>query len=79
MVKLIKDAEDQYLEKGKGSWIRRKMRNGEDVAAVLQNLTDMIPEEQGLGVLRGGLSLIFTVSRQSHIQRNFALSYWGLC
>lgn len=64
MVKVIKDAEDQYLEKGKGSWIRRKMRRGEDVAAILQSLTEMIPEEKGLGVLRGGLSLLFTVSRQ---------------
>lgn len=62
VLKVIQDAKDQYLEKAKRNWFREKLRKGEDVATVLQNLTEMIPEEYGLGVLRGGLSILFTVS-----------------
>lgn len=62
VLKLIEDAEDQYAEKAKHSWFRQKLRRGENVASVLQSLTDLLPEEYGLGVLRGGLSILFTVS-----------------
>lgn len=64
VMKLIQEAENQYMEKAKRNWFRQKLRKGEDVATVLQNLTEMIPEEYGLGVLRGGLSILFTVSRR---------------
>lgn len=78
VLELIKDAEDQCFEKCKGSWFRRNLRRGEDVAAVLQNLTEMIPEEYGLGVLRGGLSMLFTVSQHFYISYNHILrhNYW---
>lgn len=62
VLKLIENAEDQYAEKAKNSWFRQKLRRGENVASVLQSLTDLLPEEYGLGVLRGGLSILFTVS-----------------
>lgn len=73
VLELIHDAEDRYVLRGEGSWLRRNMRR-DDVAAVLKDLTELIPEEYGLGVLRGGLSMLFTVSPQSLITENPKLS-----
>lgn len=62
VLRLIEAAEDHYVEKGTRNWFRQKLRKGENVATVLQSLTELIPEEYGLGVVRGGLSILFTVS-----------------
>jgi len=45
----------------KGSF-RNFIRGGKADARTLDSLCSIIPEEQGLGVLRGGLSFFFQVS-----------------
>lgn len=48
--------------KTKGNFLRDKLRKGSTVAGVLHGLTEMIPEEKGLGVLKVGLAYILMVS-----------------
>lgn len=56
----MEEATQKYKNKAENHRIRAMQRN-RAVAATLQGLTEMIPEENGLGVLRGGLKSIFTV------------------
>lgn len=48
--------------KTKESWFRDKLRKGESFAEGLHTLTDMIPDEKGLSVLKTGLAFTFMVS-----------------
>lgn len=61
VLKLIQDAEAQYKSKGDKSRFRRFLRQGQDVSVVLNGLVELIPDEYGLGILRAGLSMLFTV------------------
>jgi hypothetical protein len=57
----IDDARNEYGSKGEKSLIRRKMREGENIAGLLDGLTKMIPDQNGLSVLRESLGYIFQV------------------
>lgn len=59
----MEEATQSYNIKVENNRIRAMQRN-RAVAATLHCLAEMIPEQNGLGVLRGGLKGIFTV-RQS--------------
>lgn len=61
MLELISSAKAQYEVKGEKSKLRQGLRDGENVAAVLQGLVELIPDEYGLGILRAALSKLFTV------------------
>ncbi|KAJ4301332.1 hypothetical protein N0V90_003424 [Kalmusia sp. IMI 367209] len=54
-------------EKGKNSKIRGSIRNAKADLVFLNSLTSLIPDEKGLSVLRGGLSIIFK-SWSQHIE-----------
>jgi len=54
----VKEAYDAKAPKGS---FRSFIRNGKADATTLNSLCFIIPEEYGLGVLRGGLSFIFQV------------------
>jgi len=41
--------------------VRRWLRQGKPMAKILDSLTDLIPDEKGLGALKAGLSFIFKV------------------
>lgn len=57
----MEEACSEYKKKAKGDKIRAMQRN-RAVAATLQSLGEMIPEQDGLSVLRGGLNGIFKVT-----------------
>lgn len=56
----MESATAQYGAKAESNRLRRLPRN-KATAVTLESMTDMIPEESGLGVLRGGLKTIFKV------------------
>lgn len=56
----METAAAQYGAKAESNKLRALPRN-RAVAVTLESMTDMIPEESGLGVLRGGLKTIFKV------------------
>ncbi|KAF4966054.1 hypothetical protein FSARC_6254 [Fusarium sarcochroum] len=56
-------ASQEYKVKGENHKMRALQRN-HAVAATLASLTDMIPESDGLSVLRGGLNSIFKLLRK---------------
>lgn len=60
MMASMEEASQQYKAKGDNNKLRMMQRN-RAVAATLQSLADMIPEQNGLSVLRGGLNGIFKV------------------
>lgn len=53
-------ARNGYNRAGKNPF-RRLARDGATIVATLQPLLDMIPDEDGLSVLKGGLGFIFKV------------------
>jgi hypothetical protein len=53
-------AKTEHHLKGDKSKIRNLTRN-KAVAVTLEGLAGMIPEQDGLGILRGGLKLVFKV------------------
>lgn len=57
----METAAAQYSAKTNSNRLRALPRN-KATAVTLESMTDMIPEESGLGVLRGGLKTIFKVS-----------------
>lgn len=66
VLKLISNAKAEDQRKADKSKLRRVLRNGEDIATVLSGLTDLIPDEKGLGILRVALSMVFTVQTTTH-------------
>jgi hypothetical protein len=61
----LKNAEEVYKGKGKINPIRRVFRHGAGFSRTLRPLIDGIPQDNGLGLLRGGLQIIFNVSNMS--------------
>ncbi|ROW03063.1 hypothetical protein VMCG_05722 [Cytospora schulzeri] len=60
VLKLIEDAEAKYKDQGDKNRFRRGLRQGQDVAAALNGLVELIPDESGLVVLRIGLSMAWS-------------------
>lgn len=56
----MQDATSEYREKSDSSRVRAAQRD-KAIAVTLLSLTDMIPEQDGLSILRGGMSTIFKV------------------
>lgn len=54
-------AKASYAEKGKNSKLSEWSRHADTTASALESLAGMIPDDQGLSVLRGGLVFIFQV------------------
>ena len=57
-------AEAEYEGKASGNHIRRVFR-GESLARNITPLLESLPENDGLGFLKGGLIIVFNVSRPS--------------
>ncbi|KAM0473505.1 hypothetical protein ACHAP7_008171 [Fusarium lateritium] len=55
----LNNAEEVYKGKGKMNPIRRVFRHGAGFSRTLRPLVDGIPQDNGLGLLRGGLQVIF--------------------
>lgn len=60
----IAKAKVVYDDKGKSNKVRAWSRNADATVEVLKSLTGMIPDEEGLSVLRQGLVMIFQVMPQ---------------
>jgi hypothetical protein len=58
---LMQNASSEYREKSESSKVRAAQRD-KAIAVTLLSLTDMIPEQDGLSILRGGMSTIFKVT-----------------
>lgn len=58
---LMQNASSEYREKSESSKMRAAQRD-KAIAVTLLSLTDMIPEQDGLSILRGGMSTIFKVT-----------------
>ena len=63
----ISQAKSSYQGKSENSKLRGWIREGDVVVATLERLSSMIPDQNGLSVLRGALAYIFQVSHVSHI------------
>jgi hypothetical protein len=55
------EAQDIYNAKGEKNKARGLMRHGKAISESLTPLLNLIPDQYGLNVLRGGLALIFKV------------------
>ena len=62
---LMQNASSEYREKSESSKLRAAQRD-KAIAVTLLSLTDMIPEQDGLSILRGGMSTIFKVTPSFH-------------
>lgn len=51
-----------YIEKGRNNPVRRYFRHGSGISRNLIPLLDGIPQDDGLGLLKGAFKIIFTVS-----------------
>lgn len=58
----IHDAKEQYHTKSEKNKLQNVYRN-KALIMTLHSLTDMIPDQNGLSVMRGGLKLIFKVRK----------------
>lgn len=56
----LNKVEDEYRRKGKGNFIRRALRR-QGLTRTLIPLLEGIPENDGLGFLKGGLIILFNV------------------
>lgn len=59
----IHDAKEQYHPKSEKNKLQNVYRN-KALIMTLHSLTDMIPDQNGLSVMRGGLKLIFKVRKK---------------
>jgi hypothetical protein len=57
------EAQDVYNAKGEKNKARGVLRHGKAISENLTPLLDLIPDQYGLSVLRGGLALIFKVCK----------------
>lgn len=60
----IHDAKEQYHTKSEKNKLRNVYKN-KALIMTLHSLTDMIPDQNGLSVMRGGLKLIFKVRKNT--------------
>lgn len=59
----LDEAKQIYMEKGTRNPLRRGLRHGSGVARNLKPLLEGIPQDDGLGLIKGGFIIIFNVSR----------------
>ena len=57
----IQKGKEAYETKGTNNPVRGLIREGKEVAHILDSLVQLIPDEKGLSALKGGLSFIFKV------------------
>lgn len=62
VIRQLDDAETMYQAKGESSMIRRGMRHGQTISRTMLPLLEAIPNEKGLGLIKGGLLVIFNVN-----------------
>lgn len=65
VLKSIQDANEEYLTKSEKNTPKNVYNGHKNKALImtLHSLTDMIPDQDGLSVMRGGLKLIFKVGK----------------
>ena len=63
--KELEDAKTLYQEKGDRNSLRRSMRNGGLINQTAIPLLEGIPQDDGLGLIKGGLLIIFNVRHGS--------------
>lgn len=56
------EAQQSYQAKGQRNSVRGFFRHGKSIKMVLTPLLEVIPEDYGLRALKGGLTLLFSVS-----------------
>lgn len=61
VIEELEDAHRVYQEKGDRNFARRTFRQGSGVARNLIPMLESIPQDDGLGVLKGGFLVIFNV------------------
>lgn len=61
VLNIMENAEKTYAKKAEDNRVRGWIRGGGVLAAILGRLTELIPEQDGLSILRGGLAFIFEV------------------
>lgn len=57
----MENAEAEYRQKGQKNLLRRVLRHGEAVGRNFAPFLDGLPDEKGLGLLKGGLVVLFNV------------------
>lgn len=57
----IETAKKSYAKKGDDDRFRGWIRDGDNAVGVLERLTELIPDQYGLSVLKGSLAYIFQV------------------
>jgi hypothetical protein len=58
----LDEAKQIYMEKGTRIPLRRGLRHGSGIARNLKPLLEGIPQDDGLGFIKGGFIIIFNVS-----------------
>lgn len=57
----MQEAQRRYEQNGQRNVVRGFFRHGKSTKMLLSPLLEVIPEDYGLNVLKGGLGLIFNV------------------
>lgn len=57
------EAKKLYKEMGDKSRVRSLLRHGSGISRNIQPLTEGIPQDDGLGLLKGALKIIFSVRK----------------
>ncbi|ROT43064.1 hypothetical protein SODALDRAFT_327229 [Sodiomyces alkalinus F11] len=65
----METAQSVYTARASGNPVRRTLRHGRVIGATLGPLADMIPEDDGLSVLRGGFAFIFKMVQKREENR----------
>ncbi|KAF4455373.1 hypothetical protein FALBO_15630 [Fusarium albosuccineum] len=59
VIQELDNAEEQYAAQGRNNPIRKALRQGSGISRNLKPLLEGVPQENGLGLLKGGLQIIF--------------------
>ncbi|KAJ3542045.1 hypothetical protein NM208_g4313 [Fusarium decemcellulare] len=59
VIQELDNAEEQYAAEGRNNPIRKALRQGSGISRNLKPLLEGVPQENGLGLLKGGLQIIF--------------------
>lgn len=62
MYDAIEAAERAYREKGAKNPLRRTFRHGNAITRNVKPMLDGIPDSDGLGLIKGGLTILFAAS-----------------
>lgn len=62
MFNYIEEAKKTYTKKAEDNRFRGWIRKGDVAIGILERLSDAIPDQDGLSILRSGLAFIFQVS-----------------